>query len=542
MTFIDNIPMRAKFIVNFLMSASVLIAAILFCVWQIRIIGHNTETIASNWLPSVQAVGEISQLRLRYRVRSLEYMQPGTPEQRQKIAGSMNELNGKLEQAFKQYESLITSTEERQIYEKAMAAAVGYREVVQQAVTLMQAGSEDEARALSKGPWTERANQLRDQTDALIRLNADGARDAAVYAADSATAGERGALMALLLGVTLALILSWLFAKRVTARLDRTITAAQDIARGELRTALPGTSRDEVGKLIDAMSGMQAGLRTMIEQISQSSGQLAQTAHGMTVQMERLDQASMQANASTSSAAAAIEQLSVSIDHVSENARETEVDSRGVAELAQQGRGVARSVSESIRSISGEIGTASTKVVTLAERTRSISGIADTIRDIADQTNLLALNAAIEAARAGEAGRGFAVVADEVRKLAERTAQATSEITTITQTVVKETASVSDVMDHVNPLVEAGVSQVNQLAASLDDIDDRMGRTLERFRNVAEAVTEQSQAGTNLAGDVERVVGVVDETRSTVQFTREAARQLESLALGLQKEVSRFSV
>ena len=318
------------------------------------------------------------------------------------------------------------------------------------------------------------------------------------------------------------------------------VQVVEAIAAGRLGDEIH--TRGKPGSLLAVMRDMQGSLRGMIEQISRSAGQLAQTAHSLTGQMERLDQASTSANESTSSAAAAIEQLSVSIDHVTANARDTEVDSRGVAELARQGRTVAREVSAGIRSISGEIGTASTQVVSLAERTRNISGIADTIRDIADQTNLLALNAAIEAARAGEQGRGFAVVADEVRKLAERTAQATSEITSIIQTVVKETVSVSAVMDHINPLVDAGVTQVNQLAVSLGDIDARMETTLVRFRNVAEALAEQSQAGTNLAGDVERVVGVVEETQSTVHFTRDAARQLESLSLGLQQQVSRFTV
>ena len=318
------------------------------------------------------------------------------------------------------------------------------------------------------------------------------------------------------------------------------VQVVEAIAAGNLRSEIH--TRGKPHSLLAVMRTMQGNLRAMIEQIGQSSSQLADTAHRMAEQMQKLDAASGAANASTSSAAAAIEQLSVSIDHVSENARETEVDSRGVAEMAQQGRAVAGEVATDIRSISGEIGTASTQVVSLAERTRNISGIADTIRDIADQTNLLALNAAIEAARAGEAGRGFAVVADEVRKLAERTAQATNEIATIIQTVVRETAEVSVAMDHINPLVEAGVTRVNQLAASLGEIDDRMGITLERFRNVAYAMSEQSQAGANLAGDVERVVGVVEETQSAVKFTRDAAAQLEQLSDELHQSVSRFSV
>jgi methyl-accepting chemotaxis protein len=132
----------------------VLIAAILFCIWQIKSVGSETREIAQNWLPSVQSVGEISQLRLRYRVRSLEYMLPNTPAERSKIENSMSDLDRQLQGAFKHYESQLSSDEEKAAYQQALAAAA-YRDVGM-AVNLMKAGKEDEAQALRKGEWVKK--------------------------------------------------------------------------------------------------------------------------------------------------------------------------------------------------------------------------------------------------------------------------------------------------------------------------------------------------------------------------------------------------
>jgi methyl-accepting chemotaxis protein len=205
--------------------------------------------------------------------------------------------------------------------------------------------------------------------------------------------------------------------------------------------------------------------------------------------MQQINTSAHESSDAITSTAAAIEEMAVSVDHISQSAKETEVNATHTTHLASQGEGMATRASDEIRRAASQVDDATGLIGGLVERSREIGGIARVIKEIADQTNLLALNAAIEAARAGEQGRGFAVVADEVRKLAERTGQATDQITGMIQAIDKDTSAVVSGMQSVGPQVALGVEMASQAGAALRQINEASVLALGNISEVASATT-----------------------------------------------------
>ena len=326
--------------------------------------------------------------------------------------------------------------------------------------------------------------------------------------------------------------------RRLGGEPDYAVAVARAIAAGDLSQQLE--TRPDDGSLLAAISQMQGSLRQMIDGIQDGAVRLGQAASSLTDQMAQISEASRQSADATTSTAAAIEELSVSVDHISGSARETEVNSTRSSALAADGEALVNRASQTIQAVSDQIAEASGQIESLLERSREIGGIAGVIKEIADQTNLLALNAAIEAARAGEQGRGFAVVADEVRKLAERTTQATGQITSMIGTIQADTGSVVRSMQAVTPRVADGVEMAGQAAAALREINHGAAITLDKVRDVANATAEQSHASTSVAQNVERIAQMVEESADSVRAANTNVHALAQLAGELRASVSSF--
>jgi methyl-accepting chemotaxis protein len=232
--------------------------------------------------------------------------------------------------------------------------------------------------------------------------------------------------------------------------------------------------------------------------------------------------------------------LTVSINHISDNARETQKNSSHAVDLATEGEQRTLSRVEEIRQISSTVSSATESIRQLVSRSEEIGATATVIKDISAQTNLLALNAAIEAARAGEQGRGFAVVADEVRALAERTSNATVQIETMIEAIQTDTSSAVSAMEAAVPQVERGAEFSETVANSLRSIREGSAHTLERIRSVADATQEQSQASNNLAAKVEHVAQMIERTNTSTQETARAANRLQSYSQELSRSVAQF--
>lgn len=308
-------------------------------------------------------------------------------------------------------------------------------------------------------------------------------------------------------------------------------------AAGDLTVDIGTAAPDSV---LGGLSRMLRSIREMVAQIASGAQTLKETAESISHASGQVATASHHQADSTSSMAAAIEQMTVSINHISDSARETEEDSSSAATLAQGGEQKVDTATKEMQLIASTVSTAAEKIRSLETRTHEISSIAGVIKEIAAQTNLLALNAAIEAARAGEQGRGFAVVADEVRKLAERTSAATEEINSMLVAIQGDTASAVGTMDMALPQVARGVNLAQEAAQSLRDIRDGASNTLARIRDVAMATREQSAASNAIAQQVESIAQMVEETSASMQQTAESAQRLEGVARELGSLVARF--
>lgn len=348
-----------------------------------------------------------------------------------------------------------------------------------------------------------------------------------------------GGIAALLL-VLLSLI-GWQISVSILRQLGGEPKAAteimQRVAGGDLTARLENAP---AGSLLHALGGMVGSLRQMVSAINADANKLVANADHIARASDEVAKAAEHQADSTSAMAAAIEELTVSSNHISDSADETARETSEAAELAGRGSERVNQASMAIQKIADTVTDASGRIRALEERANQVSTIASVIKDIAGQTNLLALNAAIEAARAGEQGRGFAVVADEVRKLAERTSSATLEIEQMISGIQHDTVGAVEAMNAALPEVQEGVALASSASQSLQAIEDGARRTLDRVAEVADATKEQSTASTSIAQRVEQIANMVEETTATIRGTAESAHELEDIAGNLKQLISQF--
>jgi methyl-accepting chemotaxis protein len=349
-----------------------------------------------------------------------------------------------------------------------------------------------------------------------------------------------GALVAVVL-VLLVLIGVWVI-RGVTGALGGEPAYAGAImkraAAGDLAVEVAQRGRGD--SLLGNLSTMLAQLRAMIGAIGGSAARLGASAREIHAVSRSVSEASVSQTGATASIAAAIEEMTVSIEQISDSARLAEQHSSTAAGLADEGAGKAERAAREMQAIAARVGDAAQKIQQLVARADEVGTIANVIKEIAGQTNLLALNAAIEAARAGEQGRGFAVVADEVRGLAERTAVATVQIEKVIEGIQNETRATVGAMAEVSSQVDGGVALVGDATDSLHRIRSTAGEALERIREVAYATGEQSSASTEIARQVQTITEMADGTSGSMHSVVVAAEQLQGLAAELDALVGRF--
>nr|WP_313200756.1 methyl-accepting chemotaxis protein [Pseudomonas sp.] len=346
------------------------------------------------------------------------------------------------------------------------------------------------------------------------------------------------ALLALIVGV----IAGWLITQQITQPLRQTLALAARIAKGDLSQLEPVRRRDEMGQLQTRMSEMIASLRELIGGIDQGVGQLSQAASQLAASSEDTKLRINQQREETDQVATAMNQMSATVQEVAQNAEQASLAATNADQQAQLGDQVVGEAIGRIEQLAGQMDHCLAAMQHLAGESQRIGSILDVIKSVSEQTNLLALNAAIEAARAGEAGRGFAVVADEVRGLAQRTSTATEEIGQLIDSLHNGTDEVNRLLDSSKSLTEQSVELSRRAGQALGQITDTVSSIQGMNQQIATASEEQSVVAEQINRSVISVRDVSEQTGAASEQTASSSGELEQLGRQLRGMVGRFNL
>ncbi|MDD2031795.1 methyl-accepting chemotaxis protein [Pseudomonas sp. 39167] len=391
----------------------------------------------------------------------------------------------------------------------------------------------DTAAALKR--MTEQGEVLLESSKSLT-VSQTAVRDQ--DAAQAKTVLVSAAVLAMLFGVIAALVIT----RQIVGPLDQTLKVAERIAAGDLTHNLTSERRDELGQLQRAMQSMTVGLRQLIGGISDGVTQIASAAEQLSAVTEQTSAGVNSQKVETDQVATAMHEMTATVQEVARNAEEASEAAVAADQQAREGEKVVGEAIAQIERLALEVGNSTTAMGDLKRESDKIGSVLDVIKSVAQQTNLLALNAAIEAARAGEAGRGFAVVADEVRSLAQRTQKSTEEIEELIVGLQSGTEQVATIMDNSRSLTDNSVELTRRAGGSLENITRTVSAIQSMNQQIAAAAEQQSAVAEEINRSVLNVRDVSEQTASSSEETAASSAELARLGVHLQTLVGRFRV
>jgi methyl-accepting chemotaxis protein len=458
--------------------------------------------------------------------------------------GKYQESNVLLAQDFSKLAPLLTDEESKRLVAQLHQAAAAYDSGAQGVAQLKRAGKAAEATEALLGPELSQVRAEMEKATADLIARAQKLRSEA--RAKQAAAESNATISILALGTTgivIGLAVAVVIARSISASIGSMLGVIEEVAANNLAIGdLEVVSEDELGKAAAALNRMKSNLGKVIRSIARAAEQVASASEEISSSATLQAQSAETQKGQAAQVAGAMQQMSDTVHGVSENSNRAAQASRQAADTAREGGTIVEDSLAKMRVIAESVRATAKKVEELGKSSDQIGRIIGVIDEIADQTNLLALNAAIEAARAGEQGRGFAVVADEVRKLAERTTSATKEVAQMVQGIQSETKIAVAAMHDGTEQVQTGVQTTARAGDSLKQIINMSEQVGEMIAHIATAATQQSSATEQVNQNVEQITRLVNESSTGAQQSAKACQDLSGLALDLQKMVRNFNV
>jgi methyl-accepting chemotaxis protein len=411
-------------------------------------------------------------------------------------------------------------------------------------IALASSGKQDEASRLTLTSVTQAYTPTVEVLDTAVKQCISERESAIAESAASYKSSRNVLILCVLLGAGAAFIFSLVVVNRVTVSIQHLSGYFKDVAEGEgdLTKRIATDQQDELAETAYWFNAFMERLQSIIAQVASGTSQIASASEEISASLTQIADSALHQKDQTVRVATTMQEMNSTVLQVSENSAHAAESARHAGELARQGGQIVEQTVAVIRKLADSSRNTAVTVEELGKSSDQIGKIVGAINDIADQTNLLALNAAIEAARAGEQGRGFAVVADEVRKLAERTTTATKEIAGMIQAIQEETKKAVEAMHRSNVEVDAGVNSAQQAGAALAHIIESSESVQQVVTHIATAASEQSNAAEEINSSMDEIAKMVASSTDSAHQSAVASQGLTNLAAELQETVGQFKI
>ncbi|HJW81562.1 MAG TPA: methyl-accepting chemotaxis protein [Acidiferrobacterales bacterium] len=543
MGILNNSKIRTKLTMFIVVSALMLVATGGVGIIGITVTKNALLSVYNEHLLGINQLNEMRNRQMQIRIQLLTSRQETDLFE---ITDGMDRVRShifSIENLITEYKERVRHDEQKKLLDEFVAARINFGMTgVMPMIDLLQKADFRQADTLRKQalePAYEKASQ---GIDALIQHQVEQAKneyDRASLLTNSIYVLSIGAVVA---GLVLSVVIGLLIARSVSRGVSALERATARLAKGDLAARAECNSRDELGEVAGAFNRMAGDFASLIGELRQSADQVAGAAATLSTTSDRVSEVSKAQVAGAGSAANSIEDLNAAVKEIAQRADGAVTAADEANAMSDHGQRVVAGAVQGIQQVASTVSETAGLMAALGQRSNQIGQIIQVIRGIAEQTNLLALNAAIEAARAGEQGRGFAVVADEVRNLAERTSGATAEISDMIKAIQTETGSAVAAMETGSRQAEGGVEQANQAMLALQQINGSVKRVVEMIQGIAAATRSQSQATDSITVRVEEISEMAKDNSNHIDQTTQASHDLHKLSAHFQQLVSRFQV